>query len=339
MTRPLNEQVVVITGASSGIGRVTARMLGARGARVVVASRNLSSLTEIAEEINQSGGQAVACQTDVSDSSQVQRLANTALAHFGRIDTWINNAGVSLYATFDKVSEAEARRIMDVNFMGTFHGMQAALPIMRGNGGGTIINTASVTGKRGIPLQTVYSASKYAIVGLGEAVRAELASDDSNINICTICPPSVDTPFFDHAMSKEGYAAKPMAPVYEPETVAEAIIGCAEDPKREVLIGAGGKAFALFNTLAPGVTDWFLGKTAISGQLSDEPKTVEDMSNLFDVPPNRREHGGWNALGMRKHSNGNGGGTGILNLIGRHPIATSAVGVAGLMLAKRYLFR
>ncbi|HKY03589.1 MAG TPA: SDR family NAD(P)-dependent oxidoreductase, partial [Blastocatellia bacterium] len=124
MTRPLNEQVVVITGASSGIGRVTARMLGERGARIVVASRNLSSLTEVAEEINQAGGQGVACQTDVSDSSQVQRLANTALAHFGRIDTWINNAGVSLYATFDKVSEAEARRIMDVNFMGTFHGMQ-----------------------------------------------------------------------------------------------------------------------------------------------------------------------------------------------------------------------
>ncbi|HKY06266.1 MAG TPA: hypothetical protein VJQ56_15325, partial [Blastocatellia bacterium] len=132
---------------------------------------------------------------------------------------------------------------------------------------------------------------------------------------------------------------KPMAPVYEPETVAEAIIGCAENPKREVLIGAGGKAFAFFNTVAPGVTDWFLGKTAISGQLSDEPKTVEDVSNLFDVPPNRREHGGWNALGMRKQSNRNGKRSGFVSLIGRHPIATSAVGVASLILARRYLFR
>jgi short-subunit dehydrogenase len=335
MPRRIDEQVVVITGASSGIGRTAARMFAERGARVVVASRNIEALNELVREITTTGKLAYAVETDVSKREDVERLGEMALNYFGRVDTWINNAGVSTYATFDKLTDEEIRRIMDVNFMGTVHGMQTALGIMRSQGGGTIINTASVTGKRAIPLQSVYSASKYAIVGLGEAVRAELANEHTEIHVCTICPPSIDTPFFDHALTKEGVAPKPMAPVYDPEDVAEAMISCAENPQREILIGSAGKMFAIINTLAPGITDWFLGKVAITGQLTDEPKPADAVNNLFDIPPDGNERGGWTAMGTRAGANGSSGS----NILTQYPMAASIAGVAALVLAARFLFR
>ncbi|HJQ23648.1 MAG TPA: SDR family oxidoreductase [Blastocatellia bacterium] len=334
MPREIHDQIVVITGASSGIGRTTARMFAEHGARVVVGSRNAEALGSLVKQITESGGLAYALPTDVTDRAQVERLAEMALNYFGRIDTWVNNAGVSMYATFDKMTDAEIRRIMEVNFMGTVHGIQAALPVMRAHGGGTIINVASVAGKRAIPLQSVYSASKYAIVGLGEALRAELLDEPAEVHVCTVCPPSIDTPFFDHAATKEGYAAKPLPPVYEPETVAEAIIDCAGAPAREVVIGMAGKAFAVMNTLAPAATDWFMSKTGISEQLRDEPKSAAAPSNLFDTVDDAREHGGWNALGRRSTAQPS-----AMQLVKAHPLAASLAGVAVAALAARLLMR
>lgn len=335
MPRIIDGQVVVITGASSGIGRTAARMFAERGARVVVAARNIEALNELVSEITATGALAYAVEADVSKREDVERLGDMALNYFGRVDTWINNAGVSMYATFEKMNEDEIRRIMDVNFMGTVHGMLTALNIMRSQvEGGVIINTASVTGKRAIPLQSVYSASKYAIVGLGEAVRAELANEGADISVCTICPPSINTPFFDHALTKEGVAPKPMAPVYEPEEVAEAMISCAENPQREVLIGSAGKMFSILNTLAPGITDWVLGKVAVSGQLTDEPKPADAVNNLFDVPPDTRERGGWTAMGTRQGANGSSGKN-----MTQYRMAASIAGVAALVLVARFLFR
>ncbi|HEX8185041.1 MAG TPA: SDR family NAD(P)-dependent oxidoreductase, partial [Blastocatellia bacterium] len=238
-------------------------------------------------------------------------------------------------ATFEKMTDEEIRRILDVNFMGTVYGMQTALAIMRSQGGGTIINTASVAGKRAIPLQSVYSASKYAILGLAEAVRAELANEHAEINICSICPPSIDTPFFDHAMTKQGVAPKPIAPVYDPEDVAEAMISCAENPQREILIGSAGKMFAFFNTLAPGITDWVLGKVAVGGQLTDEPKSANATNNLFDVTRNGRERGGWNVMGARAGDNGSSRG----NVLAQHPVALSIAGVAAIAIVARLLLK
>ena len=334
MPRRIDNQVVVITGAASGIGRVTARMFAERGARVVVGARNLDALNDLVREITEIGGLAYAVETDVTRREDVERLAETALNYFGRLDTWVNNAGVSVYAMFDKLSDEEIRRIMDVNFMGTVYGLQAALPILRSNGGGTIINVASVTGKRAIPLQSVYSASKYAVVGLSEALRAELAYEESEINVCTICPPSINTPFFDNALTKEGYAPKPIFPVYEPEAVAEAIISCAENPQREVMVGAGGKMFAVMNTLAPGLTDWVMGKIAVTGQLSNEPEPKDAPSNLFEPTRDSRERGEWSVWGTRRQKAIAGG-----SLIERHPVALSAAGVVAVIVAARYLLR
>jgi short-subunit dehydrogenase len=334
MPRSINEQVVVITGASSGIGRTTARTFAAAGARLILGSRNAESLNELVREIAETGGIAHAIPTDVTRRDHVEQLADAALNYFGRIDTWVNNAGISIYATFDKLTDEEIRRIMDVNFMGTVYGMQAALPRMRAQGEGTIINIASVAGKRAIPLQSVYSASKFAIVGLGEALRAELANEQAQINICTVCPPSINTPFFDHALTKEGLAPKPMAPVYEPETVAEAIMSCAQNPQREVLIGSAGKMFAIFNTVAPGLADWFMGRAGVSGQLTDDPKSASEVNNLFEIPPDKRERGGWTAQGMREGSE-----EAASSLVKQYPIAASLAGAVAVALMARLLLR
>jgi short-subunit dehydrogenase len=334
MTKKISEQVVVVTGASSGIGRITARMFAERGARVVIGARNVEALGDLAQRIKQAGGQAVAVPTDVSERHQVDHLARAAVDHFGRIDTWVNNAGVSVYATFDKLTDAEIRRVMDVNFMGTVYGVQAALPIMRASGSGTIINVASIAGKRAIPLQSVYSASKFAIVGLGEALRTELAGKGLEINVCTVCPPSVNTPFFDHARTKEGRAPKPLPPVYEPETIAEAILSCAENPQREVLIGAAGKAFAILNTLAPGLSDWYLGKTGFEGQLLDEPKPADAPDNLFRPVAETRERSHWTIMGQKDDASDSSSP----DLVKRHPVALCAAAFVAAALAGRYLF-
>lgn len=300
MARAIHEQVVVITGASSGIGHVTARKFAEGGARTVVGARRIDILNEFVDSITQAGGQAAAVQTNVSERSQVEWPARAAVERFGHIDTWVNNAGISIYATFDKLSDEEIRRLMDVNFMGTVYGIQAALAVMREQGQGTIINVASVAGKRGFPLQSIYTASKFAIVGLGEALRAELAKTWPGIHISTICPPAINTAFFDNARTKEGYTAKPMPPVYDPDKVAQVILDCAVHPKREVIIGAAGKTFVLSNRLAGGMMDWALGKIGRKAQLTDKPKSATAPANLFEPSPETRERGNWSARGTRR---------------------------------------
>jgi short-subunit dehydrogenase len=300
MLRDLKNQVVVITGASSGIGHAAAREFARHGAKVVVGARRLDVIEDLAAEILRAGGEATAMQTDVSQRGQVENLAQTALNRFGRIDTWVNNAGTSVYATFDKLSEEEIRRIMDVNFMGTVHGIQAVLPIMQRQGTGTIINIASIAGKRALPLQSVYSASKFAIVGLGEALRAEMEHGWPEIKIATICPPSVNTAFFDNARTKEGYAARPMPPVYSTEKVVDAILRCAVNPQREVVIGAAGKLFVLWNRLAGGWMDRVMSRMGFDQQLTREPKAAGAPDNLFEASPHADEHGHWTRWGKRK---------------------------------------
>src|ERR1035438_9961565 len=224
MPRPLNQQVVVISGAASGIGRATARRFAERGARLAVGGRSAAGVAAIVQEIKAAGAQGVGMEVDVSRRDQVEALAALAMQTYGRIDTWVNNAGVSIYGRFETISEAEARRLFDVNFFGTIHGMWTAIPLLRAQGGGTIINLASVVGKRGLPLQNFYSASKFAIIGLTESVRVEMKTEKANIALCAICPPSIDTPFYDNALSKTGFTAKPLPVVISAEAVAKDIV-------------------------------------------------------------------------------------------------------------------
>ena len=241
MRRPLREQVLVITGASSGIGRATAVEAGRRGAAVVLAARNVRGLHEAAAEVERAGGVAHAVATDVAEYAQVERLANETVERFGRIDTRVNNAAVGLYATVEQASPDELVRVVQVNLMGSIYGIKAVLPHLRRQGGGTIVTVGSALGERAVPLQAPYVAAKHGLKGFTESLRMELEREGANVNVTLIEPSSINTPFFRHARSKLGVKPRPMPPVYQPEVVAEAILAAAEHPRRDVVVGEAGK--------------------------------------------------------------------------------------------------
>lgn len=280
LPRPLSEQVVVITGASSGIGRETALGLGRRGASVVLAARNEEALQEVAREIQCSGGLAQVVVTDVGKWYQVKRLARAAVDRFGRLDTWVNNAAITEYATVDQMTTAEIDRIVQVNLLGQIYGVKAALPYMKRQGQGTIINVASTLAERSVPLQSAYCATKHGIKGFTESLRLELTKEGSGISVTLILPSSTNTPFFAHARSKLGVEPKPISPVYDPCVVAEAILFAAQHPRRDVVIGTG-KILAVAQRISPSLVDWIMlwRDLAFQAQMTDQPGRRED--NLF----------------------------------------------------------
>lgn len=281
MTRPLDEQVVVVTGASSGIGRATAALLGERGARVVLAARGKEALDAAASEVERAGGRAYPVVTDVAEWPQVAALAETAIVRFGRIDTWVNDAAISAYSTVADTDVEEIQRILQVNFMGQVHGMKAALPHMREQGSGTIINVASALAERSVPLQAAYSASKHAIKGFTEALRLELEGDGIPIDVVLVMPSSVNTPLFSHARSKVDVKPMPIPPVYEPRVVAEAIAQLAEKPRGRVVVGGAGEALVVGQRLSPTLLDRYMtsGRRMVTQQMTDQPDDGHD--NFF----------------------------------------------------------
>lgn len=293
MAKPIDQQVVVITGASSGIGRETALHLASKGAKVVVSARREESLDELVQEIKSAGGEATAIPADVSIFNEVEALAVGAKEAYGRIDTWVNNAGVLLVGEFEKTDLEEARRVFDVNFWGEYHGCMAAIPIMKEQGGGTIINVTSVTAKRPLPLMPVYSATKAALNGLSEALRTEL--EGTGIELCIVMPATIDTPLYQHARSKEGVAPRPAPPIYPPSEVAKAIEQTAVSPKRNVYAGPAGVGFAVGNTVMPGMLDKVLSKVGRPVVLTSDPQPSRGEDNLdhpmYEVPAT--SSGGW----------------------------------------------
>ncbi|HEY0100041.1 MAG TPA: SDR family oxidoreductase [Pyrinomonadaceae bacterium] len=283
MLRPLNEQVVVVTGASSGIGRATAIEFGRRGASVVLAARNAEALSTAAREVEAAGGGArtLVVQTDVADSAQVLRLAEETVNRFGRIDTWVNNAAVSEYGTIEKISIEEIERVVQVNLLGTIYGMRAALPHLKRAGGGAIINVGSVLSDRAVPLQSTYCATKHAVKGFTEAVRMELEHERSGVHLTLIKPAVINTPYYNHARTRMGVEPRAMFPVYEPSLVAEAIIYAAAHPVRDIVVGDGGKFLCVLQRLSPSLVDrmMLLGGAAFKLQQRDEPARPGD--NLF----------------------------------------------------------
>jgi len=281
MPRGLSEQVVVITGASSGIGRETAVMLGERGASVVLAARNETALCEVANEVERLGGRAHIVVTDVAIPEQMTALAAEAVARFGRIDTWINNAAVSAYSTVEQMTVEEIARVIQVNLMGQICGMKAALPYLEAQGQGAIINVASALAERGVPLQAAYCAAKHGIKGFTESLRLELARDHPEIALILIEPSSINTPLFTHARSKLGVAPRPIPPVYDPRVVAEAILFAAEHPHRNVVVGGWGKLFTVMERISPALLDWYMlqGDRAVKQQKTHRPDDGHD--NLF----------------------------------------------------------
>jgi short-subunit dehydrogenase len=281
MPRPVRNQVVVITGASSGIGRETAVMLGERGASIVLAARNEAALHEVAKEIKRLGGVAEVAGTDVAEWPQVEHLAQAAVDRFGRIDTWVNNAAVSTYATVEELTVEEIERVLQVNLVGQIYGMKAALPHLARQGQGTIINVASALAERAAPLQAAYCAAKHGVKGFTEALRLELVRDHPGITVTLIEPSSINTPLFRHARSKLGVLPQPIPPVYEPRVVAETILFAAENRRRTIVVGGSGKMLVQAEKLSPSLVDWYMlqQERGFKQQQTDRPDDGQD--NLF----------------------------------------------------------
>lgn len=281
---PISDQVIVITGASSGIGLATAREAARRGARVVLAARNVPALERIAGEIREAGGTAIAVGTDVTDYDQVVALARRAVEEYGRIDTWVNNAAVSLYATFRDISLEDFRRVLDVNLMGQIHGAKAALPYLE-ESAGALICIGSVESDRGVPMQSAYAASKHALDGWADALRAELAKERSPVRVTMIKPAAINTPIFEHAKSQLGVTPKAFPPVYAPELVVDAILHAAENHDREIYVGTAARILAWMDRINPRLGDALFRLAGYRFQVTDHPKSPDEGHNLYAPLP------------------------------------------------------
>ena len=265
-TKKLKDQVIVITGASSGIGLATARLAARCGARVVMAARNGPDLNRAADEIRVNGGQVLPVVTDVADEAAVSRLGEAALLEFGTIDTWVNNAGLSIYGKLTDVPLEDKRKMFDINFWGVVHGCRTAIRLMQ-HRGGVLINIGSEVSDLAVPLQGMYSASKHAVKGYTDALRMELEHDRIPIAVTLVKPAAINTPFPEHARNylEEGVPKLP-SPVYAPEVVAEAILRCAEKPVRDVFVGGSGRLQVALGHLAPRLSDAYMGRAMFSQQ-------------------------------------------------------------------------
>jgi short-subunit dehydrogenase len=284
--KPLNQQVIVITGASSGIGLTTARMAAESGARVVLAARSEESLREITSQLGPNTTY-VAC--DVANEDDLVRVADHARMHFGRIDTWVNNAGVSIYGKLLEIPIQDQRQLFETNYWGTVLGSRVACKYLNREGG-ALINVGSTVSDRAIPIQGAYSASKHAVKGFTDALRMELEEDGAPISVTLIKPGSIATPYIDHA--KNYMAMKPNLPppVYAPENVAEAILHAAEHPVRDLFVGAGGKGISAMGHYAPRMTDKYMEKMLFDQQQREEPEQMRS-DGLYTATNDPRERG------------------------------------------------
>ena len=326
--KKVGEQVLVITGASSGVGLVTAKLAARRGARVVLAARNERDLERAVEEIRREGGRAAFAVADVADPAQVERIARTAIDEFGRIDTWVNNAAVSMYGRIMDLSLDDMRRQFDVNYWGHVHGSRTAVPHLRKEGG-ALINVASALADRAIPLQGNYCAAKHAIKAFTDSLRMELEEERAPVSVTLVKPGSIDTPFFEKAKTLFDVEPQPVPPVYAPEVVAETILHCAEHPVRDIVVSGMAKVIGMAN-LVPRLADRYMERTTFGSQLTDIPVTADRKDNLY-APV---EHDG----GERGRTwKGRTKGTSLYTTAALHPeltAAAAAIGV-GLLLAMR----
>jgi len=270
--KPLNEQIIVITGASSGIGLATAKLAAERGAKVVLAARTREALAQAVDEIKQAGGEAMFVEADVGDRDAVERIAAQAEARYGAIDTWVNDAGVMIFGPMEQVEEADARRLFDTNFWGMVHGSLAAVRRLR-QSGGALINIGSVESDRAFPLQGFYAASKHAVKGFTDALRTELEADGAPVSVTLIKPASIGTPMPQHAMDLTGSEPRFPPPVYDPGEVAATILRAAQVPTRDAFVGGAGRAMSALGHRAPRLMDWISETFLAPAQIGDRPST------------------------------------------------------------------
>lgn len=281
--KPVEQQVVVVLGASSGIGRASALRLAARGAKLVVGARSESGLASLVQEITGAGGEAVFGVCDAVDPEQVEQLARLAVSRYGRIDTWVNAAALSLFATFEDTTPAEFRRVMEVSYLGQVHGALAALPHLRAAGQGALISISSVESRVALPLHAAYSAGKHAVQSAMDSLRRDLIAEGAPISVTTVKPATINTPLFTNSRNKLDHKPKGPPPNYSPSVVAACVEHAAEHPVRDLL--AGGAALQMLTTefFAPKAMDVLLGRVAIRAETTREPTPDGSQGNL-DAP-------------------------------------------------------
>lgn len=329
--KPLDQQVAVILGGSSGIGRETALRLADAGAKVVVAARSEPGLASLMHEIADRGGDAVSLPCDVADRRQVEAVAELAMETFGRIDTWVNVAAVSIYATVEETTPAEFRRVMDINFMGQLHGVQTALPHLRREGRGALISISSVESMVSLPLHGAYAASKHAVEGMIDALRRELMAEGVPISITSIKPASVNTPFFNASRNRMEVKPKGPPPFYEPGVVADCVLYAAAHPVRDLYAGGAARMMTMSEALTPRLVDAALARLGIPAQRTDEPET-DPAGNLDVASADDRAEGDFGSQAM---------GFSPYVWLETHPtarnlLAAGALTVAGMALRRRW---
>lgn len=287
-----DSRVVVITGASAGIGRATARAFAARGARIGLIARNAEALEAARNEVEARGGEAVVAIADVADAEAVERAAQTVEAAFGPIDVWINNAMTSVLGPIREITPDEFRRVTEVTYLGVVHGTLAALRRMQPRDEGVIIQIGSTLAYRGIPLQAPYCAAKHAIQGFHDSLLAELLHDASNVRVCMVNLPAVNTPQFRWIRNHMPRKPKPFGTIFEPEVAARAIVWAADHPRRELNVGWGTSQAIIANAFIPGLLDRYLARIGYDQQQSDEPEPASRPDNLHaPVPGDAGAHG------------------------------------------------
>lgn len=280
--KPIDQQVVAVVGASSGIGRLTALEFAKRGAKVAVSARSESGLASLVDEITQFGGEAFAIPADVAFFEQVKAVADKTVDHYGRLDTWVHLAATSVFAPFEQVTPEEFRRVIEVSLMGQVYGAMVALPHLRREGRGALIHISSVEARRSLPLQSAYSSSKHGVEGFLDSLRVELQHEGVPISVTNVMPAVINTPFYNKGKTKLGVKPTGVPPYYQPDLVAKAILHVAEHPMRDIIVGDVGRVVDVLQKISPQFVDWILQLIAIEGQKTNTVKYETDPNNLYD---------------------------------------------------------
>lgn len=288
-------KVVVITGASSGFGKGAARQLAQQGASVVLAARREELLQELVGECEAVGGKAVAAPIDVSKPADMDQLFAKAVAAFGKIDVWVNNAGAGALGRYEEIPFDDHVQVIQTDLLGTMYGSYLALKHFREQGQGILINVASVLGKIPAPYFASYVAAKHGIVGLDAALRQELTENNvTNVHVCTVMPTSMDTPFFEHAANHTGHQVTPIPPVYDPQEVIDTIVRLAAEPEDSVTVGTAGKLFNVAHHLMPGIVNAMMGKQTHREQMEKAPAAPDSPGSLHEPAMTGTDvSGGW----------------------------------------------
>ena len=280
--KSIDQQVVVVVGASSGIGRDTALKFAQKGAKVVVSVRSKEGLATLVEEISAVGGTAIAVPANVADFDQVKAIAEKTVEHFGRLDTWVHLAATSVFATFDNVTPEEFKRVVDVTLMGQVYGAMAALPYLKREGRGALIHITSLEGRRSLPYQSAYSASKHGAIGFIDAMRLELKNQGHPISVTNIMPGVINTPFYNKGKTKLGVKPTGVPPYYSASLVTDAILYAAEHPVRDYIVSDVGRILDIAQRISPGFVDALLLAIAFPFQKTNEPKSEDAPNNLYE---------------------------------------------------------